>query len=291
MTIIQLHYFIATVDLHSVSRVAEHFHVTQPAVSSAIRNLESELQVKLFFRANRELTLTQPGIEFYQKACSLVRHFDSVLADMRNMNNGDHTCSIAIPRNIAPIHLPGLYRYLTQHIPDIKLTILEDQISNILKMLQNGTLDIACIGHNFDLEPPFQLHRVWQFSLSLCVNPRLASFPSNKVTVKEVEKIPLILYREGTTHNTYIRALYERAGCTPNILFEVSQLRTMEEVICQGLAAGFLPKQLFQKTAGIQTYEMDGWDSTPVYLVHKRSTDLIDLVIRHSKAYFKSVKD
>ena len=59
MKILQLKYFVATVDLDSVSRASEFYHVSQPAVTTAIKNLEEEFSLKLFTRRNNKLALTE----------------------------------------------------------------------------------------------------------------------------------------------------------------------------------------------------------------------------------------
>lgn len=69
-----LRYFAAVVEAGTVSAAAQDLHITQPALSRQLRQLEEELGLKLFFRRSGRLQLTNEGREFYQAALSLLQH-------------------------------------------------------------------------------------------------------------------------------------------------------------------------------------------------------------------------
>ena len=71
MKIVQLQYFCAVTRLHSITKAAAELYVTQPAISSAIKELEKEFSINLFNRTKNHLTLTKEGELFYQKAVVL----------------------------------------------------------------------------------------------------------------------------------------------------------------------------------------------------------------------------
>ena len=76
MTMTQLVYFVAVAEELNITRIAEQFHVSQPAVSSAIRDLEKEFRVSLFERHHNDLFLTSTGNIAYQQAKRLVEHYE-----------------------------------------------------------------------------------------------------------------------------------------------------------------------------------------------------------------------
>ena len=73
MKIIQLEYFCAVSRYHSITQAAQKLFVTQPAISTAIKELEKEFSVNLFVRSKNHLTLTTEGEIFYQKAQELLQ--------------------------------------------------------------------------------------------------------------------------------------------------------------------------------------------------------------------------
>ena len=86
MKLIQLEYFCAVSRYHSITQAAQKLYVTQPAISSAIRELEKEFSINLFIRSKNHLTLTTEGEAFYQKASTLlatIHETESELYDLR----------------------------------------------------------------------------------------------------------------------------------------------------------------------------------------------------------------
>lgn len=67
MTLNQLRYFCTASRCHSITKAAEELYVTQPTVSVAIRDLEIEFGISLFYRKGNQLILTQEGEELYEK--------------------------------------------------------------------------------------------------------------------------------------------------------------------------------------------------------------------------------
>ena len=72
MKISQLEYFCAVCRYHSITNAAQQLYVTQPAISSAIRELEKEFSISLFSRSKNHISLTKEGELFYQKAQKLL---------------------------------------------------------------------------------------------------------------------------------------------------------------------------------------------------------------------------
>ncbi len=73
MTLNQLRYFCTASRCHSITKAAEELYVTQPTVSVAIRDLEIEFGISLFYRKGNRLILTEEGEELYNKATYILR--------------------------------------------------------------------------------------------------------------------------------------------------------------------------------------------------------------------------
>lgn len=291
MTITQLSYFTHVVEAHSLTKVAEQLHVSQPAVSSAIRDLEKEFSVQLFYRTHRELTLTADGAEFYEKAVGLLRHYQTFQQEMRERNSVPH-CSLAMTNNFAPVYLPGLYRYLRAHMPGVTLDLQEVSVAEMFRMVKNGLLDAACLGHEFTPteEREFHRQRVGTFSIKLCIHQKLAYFEGEYITAEQLGNIPLALYHHGGTLRAKICGEFKRYNLEPNILFAVNQVRTIEELVKQGLAVGFLPEKLAKTLPGVKLYDFYGLQEIPAYLIWKKESPQVDQLVRHVGAYFRMAK-
>jgi len=85
MTLNQLRYFCTASRCHSITKAAEELYVTQPTVSVAIRDLEIEFGISLFYRKGNSLILTQEGEELYNKATYILQYCTELQADYSSM--------------------------------------------------------------------------------------------------------------------------------------------------------------------------------------------------------------
>lgn len=97
MKITQLEYFCATCRHHSITQAARELYVTQPAISSAIRELEKEFSINLFVRSKNHVTLTKEGELFYQKAQDMLRYIKESSSELHDLGRQTPPVRIGIP--------------------------------------------------------------------------------------------------------------------------------------------------------------------------------------------------
>ena len=110
--------FVAVAEELHFGRAAARLHVAQPAVSQTIRSLETELDVALFDRANRKVTLTDPGRLLLEEARATLSRFDDLVATMARVRGGwgGNVCIGAVPA-LPPELIPRLLTRLSAHRP------------------------------------------------------------------------------------------------------------------------------------------------------------------------------
>ena len=79
VTLIQLRYLITIAETNSLNKAAEQLYVSQPSLTSAMKELEKELGIILFYRSGRGVTLTNDGTEFLLYAKQIYSHYESVM--------------------------------------------------------------------------------------------------------------------------------------------------------------------------------------------------------------------
>ena len=84
----QLKYFRTVYECRNMTRAAERLHVSQPAVSAALKELEAELGAPLFVRQNRGIVATEEGMVFYGQACRMLAQCDSARQIVREVTEG-----------------------------------------------------------------------------------------------------------------------------------------------------------------------------------------------------------
>ncbi|RFA36290.1 hypothetical protein CAI16_05750 [Virgibacillus dokdonensis] len=92
MDIRELKYFIEIVKKKNFTLAAKNLHISQPALSKTMKNLESELEVQLLDRSDKEIKLTEIGQLFFVQAEAVLNAFDSLKAslyDQSKLNKGE----------------------------------------------------------------------------------------------------------------------------------------------------------------------------------------------------------
>ena len=97
MKLTQLEYFCVAARYHNITKAAKELFVTQPSVSNAIKSLEEEFGVNLFYRHNNKLTLTPEGEKFYKSAEELLAHADAVTSELYEFRKQVTPIRIGIP--------------------------------------------------------------------------------------------------------------------------------------------------------------------------------------------------
>ena len=149
MKIVQLQYFCAVTRLHSITKAAAELYVTQPAISSAIKELEKEFSINLFNRTKNHLTLTKEGELFYQKAVVLLEQYNNTLEQLYDLGQCKATVKIGIPPLLSTIFFPQLITDFKELYPDISFELFEYGSIRAANMVQEGKLDLALVNMHF----------------------------------------------------------------------------------------------------------------------------------------------
>lgn len=143
-TLRQLEYALAVAEHRHFRRAAEACHVTQPALSTQIGQLERILGVKIFDRNRRHVHVTAAGERILERARACVREADE-LEDLAAhlARPGTGPLRLGLIPTVAPYLLPALLPALRQSYPDYQLQLREDRTEQLLAKLDTGELDLA----------------------------------------------------------------------------------------------------------------------------------------------------
>ena len=143
----QLHVFVTVVHLGSVTHASEQLHVTQPAVSKMIRNMESALDAALFQREGRKLVLTAVGEMVYRHALSAIAEFRAGATELEALkeSNADVVRVFGIPA-VMPVLVPRAIARMREHHPGAQVVVSGDVyygIADILEGVAKGDADVG----------------------------------------------------------------------------------------------------------------------------------------------------
>lgn len=261
MEIKQLEYFRTIVEEGTVSAAARALHMTQPPLSYQIKMLEDELQVQLFIRGTKKITLTEAGKVLYARATSLLTMTDITKREVIKASQSA-TLHIGLTPSSVSIMSDFLVRFASNH-PDIHFDIHEGSTFALKNELENGMVDITT------LRTPIILNEcntrvLLQENL---VAMAIADFIESQhvtLSLNELSKKPLILSHR---YRKYILSAFEDANLTCDIYCECEDARTAITLAEHGLGVAILPSSMRELNPRLYAYSIEDTDlSTEILL-------------------------
>lgn len=274
MKLQQLRYFQAACKYQSITAAAKVLHISQPSISMAIRELESEFGVKLTLRSYQGFTLTAEGEALLKLCDGLLRHADQISRYMEGLKEQNHTIRLGMPPMIGSHMLPILYHTFLRHHPEIALTTEEHGAKILLQGLLNDTLDLALIAHNHPLGEAYESVAVAETETVWCVWKEHPLAAQSSISIWQLEGEPLVFFQAGFLQPEQLQQQFEEAGVVPHVLHTTDQLSTAQSLIRSRTASGFLLGFLAEQTPDLKCLPLDPPMMVQVSLVWDRRRQL-----------------
>jgi LysR family hydrogen peroxide-inducible transcriptional activator len=153
MTITQLQYVLAVAEYKNFTLAAEKSFVTQPTLSMQVQKLEDELDILIFDRSKKPISITEVGKKIVTQAKNIVNEagrIKDIVDQDKGFIGGDFTLGI-IP-TVMPTLLPMFLRTFINKYPKVNLIIKEQSTESIIKNIRDGHLDAAIAATPLEIE-------------------------------------------------------------------------------------------------------------------------------------------
>lgn len=153
MTITQLQYVLAVAEYQNFTMAAEKSFVTQPTLSMQVQKLEGELNVLLFDRSKKPITITEVGKKIVAQAKNIVNEAErikDIVDQEKGYIGGEYTLGI-IP-TVMPTLLPMFLKTFVNKYPKVNLIIKEQNTENLIRNLQDGHIDAGIAATPLEIE-------------------------------------------------------------------------------------------------------------------------------------------
>ena len=148
----QLRYFASLVEEGHFGRAAAASFVSQSAFSTAIKELESALGIRLVDRTNRQVTITATGQEIAVQARLCLRDIEGLVEIARGQGEPlEGELRLGVIPTIAPFLLPMILPKLRREYPKLRLFLLEDQTERLHDKLLQGEVDVILLALPYEL--------------------------------------------------------------------------------------------------------------------------------------------
>ena len=292
--------FISVAETGSFSRAAEILHLTQPAVSKRIANLESQLDCRLFDRIGRQTHMTEAGQALMPRARKVLVELEDTRRLLNNINGAiAGSLVLGTSHHIGLHRLPPVLKAFTSSFPQVKLDMRFLDSEQAYEGIVQGELELAVV----TLSPKHialpQHTAPTQYSTNLTVVPiwndrlRVVAAKDHPITqLKEIELKTLTQYDAVLPgFQTFTRGIVATAFAKQNLDLQVAlstnYMETLKMMVSIGLGWSVLPETLIDDT--MQVIHLPEIDLTrPLgYLYHQERTlsnasqQLIKLLEQH----------
>ncbi|MGE5702272.1 MAG: LysR family transcriptional regulator [Clostridia bacterium] len=248
MELRQIRYVLAVAEEQSFSRAAANLHLAQPSLSQQIAKLEKEWGVHLFHRLPHHVELTDAGERFVQVARPLLDQAEGLEREMRGYANGEIGKLFvgSLPITGAYV-LPSVISEFAMRHPGVELQLVEETSSNLEHLLAVGKLDVSLL--TMPIHAPTLYHEpAIQEEIYLAVPPTHPIAAQREIELADLADQPFVLLKEGQGFRQISLQLCEKAGFRPRIVFESSNIQTIQSLVAAGMGFSFAPEMITQSS-------------------------------------------
>jgi DNA-binding transcriptional LysR family regulator len=234
--------FLAVAQERSFSRAAAKVHRTQPAVSQAVRRLETDLGEQLFDRSSKTGTLTEAGrmLQNYgQRLVRLAEETESAVRDLRDLRRG----RVLVGANEAAVHtlLPLIVRFRQQY-PDIAIDVRRVPARQIAVEVQQGSLDFGALTFHPAEEGLLEVP-IGSDELVLLVWPSHRLAKRRQVTMDEVAQEAVVAHNDPSPARERVLRLFEQHHIALKMVISLPSLDGIKRAVESKLGVAMLPRR------------------------------------------------
>ena len=248
MDIKQISYFLAVAQEKSFSKAAENLTVSQPTLSVAVKKLEEELGVQLFYSFSREQRLTDEGLRLMKGAKQIMEAYQQTVEGVQVMDrNTEGSFTLGLSPLFGACFFGDLLPGFSAAYPNIHIEIVEDGANRIDEKVVRGEVDLGVTLNTDQLTAAVEKrHFTTQRNVALLHESHpLANRES--ITVADLRDESFAIFNHNFILHRQIMTACHAAGFRPKFALLTSQWDFMVELVSKNHAVSILPKPVLEK--------------------------------------------
>ena len=296
MNLKQLEAFVQVSESGSFSKAAKELFLTQPTISAHISSLEKELNVRLFIRNTKEVSLSDDGKDLYRYA-KQITDLEKAIEERFYMDSDDgkHFITIAASTIPAQYLLPKVLMCYRERYPKEQIKIMETDSSEVVTQVVDHMVDVGFTGTVLEKKHckyiPF-----YKDELAV-ITPDTPEYrilkEQNRDDIDWIKRKPLILREEGSGTRKEAEKQLKNAGISMealDIVASIANQETIKKSVKQGMGITVLSRLAAEDEDGLLIFPIpgadDGRDINLVYNKNYQMTRSADRFIRIVKEVY-----
>lgn len=242
MEIAELNAFVAVAESGSFSLAAQQLHLTQPAVSKRISQLESSLDCQLFDRIGRHINLTEAGRDLLPRANRILLEMEDLRRAMTNLGGEvSGTLKIGTSHHIGLHRLPPVLKRFSRHYPQVKLDIQFIDSEMAFDLVMHGKLELGIVTLPPEGSGPLQTISIWEDPLAFMIGADHPLALENQLELQALARHPAILPSMSTFTRRIVEGLFQEKELKIEVPISTNYLETIKMMTSIGLGWTVLP--------------------------------------------------
>jgi DNA-binding transcriptional LysR family regulator len=262
MDIRQLRYFMEIARQNNFTKAANLLHIAQPAVSVSIKKLEEELDLILFNRQEKKISLTAEGeifLEHVKRILDEVKAAEMEMGALKGLDRGE--VRLGIPPMLGAYFFPRIISGFMEKHPGLHLSVYGDGSWKIQSMLSSSELDMGVIVGS-DYPDDLEVHRFMREEVVVCVNSDHQLAQRSSISYQEFAKQDLAFYKEGYYLRELIFDMLKKKGIVPNVLVETNLFSLVAALVMNGKGVSVCLRMVTDQNVGMRAISFE----PPLYM-------------------------
>lgn len=237
LTLRQLDILEAVARCDSFSRASAELHLTQPAVSMQVKQLEESLGLPLFEHIGKRIYLTEAGREVLETSRAVHRelaNLENALADLQGMKGGSLTVSVASSASYLAARLIAAFR---QTHPDVRVNMNAVNRETLLQHLAENSVDLVLMG-----QPPeghdLQSQPFLENPLVVIASPNHPLAKARHIPLERLAEEPFLGREPGSGTRNVVERFFEDNGLKLKVAMEMNKNEAIKQAVEAGLGVG-----------------------------------------------------
>lgn len=247
--------FVAVAAAGNFTRAAQALHVSQPALTVQIRQLEEAVGVRLLDRNTRSVKLTRIGQQLAPVVQRVLREIDAILLNAHDLATGDRgSVSIAALPSVCATLLPRIIAGFRKQSPGVSVSLKDAVAQRVLALVKNDEVDFG-VGSFADSDPAIEVLPLFTDQMRV-VFPLTSPLRHHRtVPLRDIAGLPLILMDPQSSVRTLVDRAFHSLGVFAAPAYEATYMSTAVGMVKAGLGVAALPSSAFELS------ELSGLDS------------------------------
>ena len=226
---------------HSFTRAANQLHLTQPAVSMQVRQLEQQTGISLTEQIGKQIHLTEAGEEVYRYARSILQQvdeMDDVLNKLKGLSGGQLKIAAISSANYFAPRLLGVFH---RRFPDVRVSMDVTRQQRVLKQVADNEVDMAIMG-----QPPDEMK---VDSVAFMDNPLVIIAPpdhrlakTKSISLRQMEKETFLVREPGSGTRGAMMRFFKSNKLNLTTGMEMGSLEGIKQGVQADLGLGLVPR-------------------------------------------------